>query len=110
MKIKLLFFCQGLVILLWTMQDIGSKSGGGGGGHDSSGIKEDDGDDGDVSKARLELGGLSRKSFPEGSVFGAATAAYQVEGMAHQDGRGSSIWDVFVDIPGMVHSDICLTA
>jgi beta-glucosidase len=48
----------------------------------------------------LATGGLNRKSFPEGFLFGTATSAYQVEGETHQDGRGPSIWDAFVKIPG----------
>ncbi|KAK4567573.1 hypothetical protein RGQ29_003369 [Quercus rubra] len=50
----------------------------------------------------LDSGGLSRDKFPKGFVFGTATSAYQVEGMAHKDGRGPSIWDEFVKIPGVV--------
>ncbi|KAK4741001.1 hypothetical protein SAY87_024589 [Trapa incisa] len=95
MKIKLIFFCQGLIILLWMIHLIGTKSGGHTGHRTNAG-------DADDSKLRLEMGGLSRESFPKGFVFGAATAAYQVEGMTHQDGRGSSIWDVFVNIPGKI--------
>lgn len=49
---------------------------------------------------KFHSGGLSRKSFPKGFVFGTATSAYQVEGMAHKDGRGPSIWDEFVKKPG----------
>jgi beta-glucosidase len=45
-------------------------------------------------------GTLSRGAFPKGFVFGAATSAYQVEGMALQDGRGPSVWDEYVHIPG----------
>lgn len=33
--------------------------------------------------------------FPENFIWGAATAAAQVEGAASEDGRGLSIWDVF---------------
>uniref|UniRef100_A0A803LD81 Uncharacterized protein n=1 Tax=Chenopodium quinoa TaxID=63459 RepID=A0A803LD81_CHEQI len=51
---------------------------------------------------KFDTGGLSRKSFPKGFVFGTATSAYQVEGMAHKDGRGPSIWDEFIKKPGIV--------
>ncbi len=35
-------------------------------------------------------------------MWGAATAAYQVEGAAAEDGRGPSIWDTFSHTPGRV--------
>ena len=45
-------------------------------------------------------------SFPNHFLLGAATAAYQVEGAAHEDGRAPSIWDTFCRIPGKVrHGD-----
>ncbi len=42
--------------------------------------------------------------FPAGFVWGAATAAYQVEGAVAADGRGASIWDTFSHTPGKVRN------
>ncbi|MGL3151732.1 GH1 family beta-glucosidase [Microbacterium sp. A82] len=39
---------------------------------------------------------------PAGLRWSAATAAFQIEGARHGDGRGRSIWDDFVDTPGQV--------
>jgi beta-glucosidase len=41
-------------------------------------------------------------SFPDHFLFGTATAAYQIEGAADEDGRGQSIWDTFASEPGRV--------
>jgi beta-glucosidase len=42
------------------------------------------------------------RTFPEGFLWGTATASYQVEGAVHEDGRGPSIWDTFSHTPGKV--------
>ncbi|MGC2638963.1 MAG: GH1 family beta-glucosidase [Acidobacteriaceae bacterium] len=40
--------------------------------------------------------------FPQGFIWGTATASYQVEGAVHEDGRGPSIWDTFSHTPGKI--------
>jgi len=40
--------------------------------------------------------------FPDGFLWGASTASYQIEGAAREDGRGPSIWDIFSHTPGKV--------
>ena len=40
--------------------------------------------------------------FPKDFLWGAATAAYQIEGAAAEGGRGASIWDTFSHTPGKV--------
>ncbi|MGX7829520.1 GH1 family beta-glucosidase [Actinokineospora sp. 24-640] len=40
--------------------------------------------------------------FPDGFLWGVASAAYQVEGAVAEDGRGPSVWDTFTARPGAV--------
>jgi beta-glucosidase len=44
--------------------------------------------------------GSGEWQFPQGFVWGAATASYQIEGAVHEDGRGESIWDRFSHTEG----------
>jgi beta-glucosidase len=50
------------------------------------------------------------RAFPDDFLFGAATAAFQIEGAAREDGRRDSIWDAFCRVPGAVlggdHGDV----
>jgi len=41
--------------------------------------------------------------FENNFIFGLATASYQIEGAAAEDGRSPSIWDTFCKTPGKVY-------
>lgn len=41
--------------------------------------------------------------FPTDFLWGAASAAYQIEGAFDQDGKGHSVWDIFSKIPGKTY-------
>jgi hypothetical protein len=57
-------------------------------------INEDD-YDADFTSCRLN-------DLPRDFAWGVATASYQIEGGANEDGRGPSIWDDFCKIPGNI--------
>jgi beta-glucosidase len=59
-----------------------------------------------VSLPELTFGQPSAggRQFPQGFVWGCATASYQVEGAANEGGRGPSVWDVFSHLPGKIHN------
>jgi beta-glucosidase len=44
------------------------------------------------------------RTFPQGFLWGTATAAYQIEGAAALDGRTPSIWDTYARTPGKVRN------
>jgi len=58
-----------------------------------------------LPKLALAQPAQSGRQFPSGFVWGCATAAYQIEGGAKDDGRGPSVWDVFSHTPGKIHNN-----
>jgi beta-glucosidase len=45
------------------------------------------------------------QKFPDGFLWGTATAAYQIEGGHDADEKGPSIWDTFSHLPGKIRHD-----
>jgi beta-glucosidase len=58
-----------------------------------------------ISLPKIALGQpkASSLNYPKGFLWGCATAAYQVEGGARDDGRGPSVWDTFSHTPGKTY-------
>ncbi len=58
--------------------------------------------DHEMTAAQNQQSSAQILTFPDGFVWGAATAAYQIEGAVTADGRGHSIWDTFSHTPGTI--------
>jgi beta-glucosidase len=55
-----------------------------------------------ASAAPADAPAHAGRTFPEGFLWGSATASYQVEGAVKEDGRLPSVWDTFAHTPGKV--------
>ncbi|XP_031491977.1 beta-glucosidase 6 [Nymphaea colorata] len=55
-----------------------------------------------VQSSLSGVSAINRTSFPQGFVFGTASAAYQYEGAYKEDGKGMSVWDKFSHTFGKV--------
>ena len=55
-----------------------------------------------MTATEVQSAAVGERVFPANFLWGAATAAYQIEGAVGEDGRGTSIWDTFSHTPGRV--------
>jgi beta-glucosidase len=46
--------------------------------------------------------GIAQSTWPEGFIWGSATAAAQIEGAGHEGGKEDSVWDAFARVPGAI--------
>ena len=56
----------------------------------------------EMTATEVQSAAVGDRAFPANFLWGAATAAYQIEGAVREDGRGTSIWDTFSHTPGRV--------
>jgi beta-glucosidase len=52
----------------------------------------------------MNIGSPANKA-PKNFIWGVSTSSYQIEGAAHEDGRGLSIWDTYSKIPGKIKNN-----
>lgn len=55
-----------------------------------------------MNRSTVHFSSVYGQQFPETFKFGAASAAYQIEGYNSADGKGPSIWDDWTKIPGKI--------
>ena len=58
---------------------------------------------GEAARRTVAVTRPAEARFPTGFWWGAATASYQVEGAAAEDGRKPSVWDTFSHTPGRTY-------
>ena len=62
------------------------------------------------SRATEQVASVTRQDFGTDFCWGTVTAAFQIEGAVHEDGKGASIWDVFSHKKGKIknghHADV----
>ena len=84
----------------FTRRDLAKVAGAGALGASAAAISAD-AQPGEDTAVRRD----SSRGFPNGFLWGTATAAYQIEGAVSADGRGPSIWDTFAHTPGKVSNN-----